>query len=166
MIRPATEADQEAVINLLLAQLHEHGIMIQATEIAAAVEGVFYRPERGSLFVATMQGIIIGVAYLSLTWTLEHRGKTAWLEELYVVPEHRNEGIGRGLLTAVCDHAIAQGCAAVDLEIDTAHQRGGSPVCPRGLSSPGPHALGASAEMSCRDFLIPPPLAPDVRTLN
>jgi len=123
MIRPATELDQEAIIHLLLAQLHEHGMTIQATEIAAAVEGVFYRPERGSLFVATMQGIIIGVAYLSFTWTLEHGGKTAWLEELYVVPEHRDEGIGRALLTVVCDHAVAQGCAAVDLEVDTTHQR-------------------------------------------
>lgn len=123
VIRPATEADQEVIINLLLAQLHEHGITIQVSEMAAAVEGVLYRPERGSLFVATMQGIIIGVAYLSFTWTLEHGGKTAWLEELYVVPEHRNGGIGRALLKAVRDHAVAQGCAAVDLEVDIAHQR-------------------------------------------
>jgi GNAT superfamily N-acetyltransferase len=123
MFRPATAADQEAIIHLLLTQLHEHGITIQVAEIAAAVEGVFYRPERGSLFVAMMRGIIIGVAYLSFTWTLEHGGKTAWLEELYVVPERRNEGIGRALLTAVCDHAVAQGCAAVDLEVDAAHQR-------------------------------------------
>ncbi len=123
MIRPATEADQEAVINLLLAQLHEHDITIQVTEIAAALEGVLDRPERGSLFVVMMQRIVIGVAYLSFTWTLEHGGKTAWLEELYVVPEHRNEGIGRALLTAVCNHAVAQGCAAVDLEVDTVHQR-------------------------------------------
>jgi GNAT superfamily N-acetyltransferase len=123
VIRPATEADQEVIIHLLLAQLHEHGMTIQVSEIAAAVEGVLYRPERGSLFVVAMQGIIIGVAYLSFTWTLEHGGKTAWLEELYVVPEHRNGGIGRALLTAVCDHVAAQGCAAVNLEVDTAHQR-------------------------------------------
>ena len=123
VIRPATEADREAVIDLLLAQLREHEITIQTTEIAVAIEGVLDRPERGTLFTATISGIPIGVAYLSFTWTLEHGGKTAWLEELYVVPEHRNEGIGRALLTAVCDHAVAQGCAAVDLEIDTAHRR-------------------------------------------
>jgi GNAT superfamily N-acetyltransferase len=123
MIRPATAADQEAIIHLLLTQLHEHGITIQATEIAAAVEGVLYRPERGSLFVAMMRGIVVGVAYLAFTWSLEHGGKTAWLEELYVVPEHRNEGSGQALLTAVCDHAVAQGCAAIDLEVDAAHQR-------------------------------------------
>ena len=123
VIRPATEADREVVINLLLVQLHEHGIPIQMAELAAAVNGVLDRPERGKLFVATLQGIPVGVAYLSFTWTLEHGGMTAWLEELYVIPDQREKGIGRMLLTALCEHAAAQGCAAVDLEVDATHQR-------------------------------------------
>jgi GNAT superfamily N-acetyltransferase len=123
VIRPATVADHEVVMNLLRAQLYEHAIEIQTPELAAAIAGVLERPARGTLWLATLQEIPIGVAYLSFTWTLEHGGKTAWLEELYVVPTHRGKGIGRALHTAVCDHAAAQGCAAVDLEVDAAHQR-------------------------------------------
>jgi GNAT superfamily N-acetyltransferase len=73
--------------------------------------------------VAVVDGKAVGVAYLAFTWTLEHGGKTAWLEEMYVLPAHRGQGIGRALLTAVCTHASEQGCAAVDLEVDAAHQR-------------------------------------------
>jgi GNAT superfamily N-acetyltransferase len=94
VIHPATKADREAAINLLLV-LHEHGIPIQLAELATAIDGVPDRPERGILFVATLQGRSVGVAYLSFTWALEHGGKTAWLEELYVAPEQREKGIGR-----------------------------------------------------------------------
>jgi GNAT superfamily N-acetyltransferase len=123
VIHLATRADREAVINRLLVQLHEHGIPIPWAELATAVDGVLDHSERGILFVARLQEIPVGVAYLSFTWALEHGGKTAWLEELYVVPEQREKGIGRALLTTVCDHAAEQGCAAVDLEVDADHQR-------------------------------------------
>jgi GNAT superfamily N-acetyltransferase len=117
VIRPATKADREVVINLLLVQLHEHGIAIQAPDLAMPIDGVLTCPKRGILFVATLQRVPVGLAYLSFTWTLEHGGKTAWLEELYVVPEQRQKGIGQALLTAVCAHATEQDCAAVDLEV-------------------------------------------------
>lgn len=123
MINLATEADQEAVVRLLLTQLHEQGITAQTAELTAAIEGVPQHPERGVLFVAKVAGAPVGVAYLAFTWTLEHGGKAAWLEEMYVVPEHRGKGIGRKLLKALCDYAMAQGCAAVDLEVGSAQQR-------------------------------------------
>lgn len=49
----------------------------------------------------------VGVAYLSFTWTLEHGGKSCWLEELYVMPAYRKRGIGRQLLDAGCQRAVA-----------------------------------------------------------
>jgi GNAT superfamily N-acetyltransferase len=123
VIRPATKVDREVVINLLRIQLCEHGSAIQTPELATAIDGVLACPERGILFVATLQRVLVGVAYLSFTWAFEHGGKTAWLEELYIVPEQRQKGIGQALLTAVCEHATEQGCAAVDLEVDATHQR-------------------------------------------
>ncbi|HXH10887.1 MAG TPA: GNAT family N-acetyltransferase [Alphaproteobacteria bacterium] len=123
VICQATAADREAVIELLLAQFREHDISLSAAALTAAIDGVLEHPEWGSVFVATLEGTPIGVAYLSFTWALEHGGKTAWLEELYVVPKHRGRGVGRAMLTAVCEHAFAQGCAAVDLEVDAAHRR-------------------------------------------
>ncbi len=65
------------------------------------------------------------MAYVSFTWTLEHGGKSAWLEELYIVPAERNRGVGRAMLATVLQQANAADCAAVDLEVDTTHARAG-----------------------------------------
>jgi len=65
----------------------------------------------------------IGVADVAFTWTLEHGGKSAWLDELYVAPEYRGKGIGAALLRAALETAQRSGCAAVDLEVDEAHAR-------------------------------------------
>jgi GNAT superfamily N-acetyltransferase len=67
--------------------------------------------------------VAIGVAYLSFTWTLEHGGKSAWLEELYVVPERRGAGVGTQLLERTLGEARARGCHAVDVEVEASHAR-------------------------------------------
>ena len=91
--------------------------------IGRAVDGVLRHPERGRLLVATLAGRPIGLAALSFIWPLEHGGRSAWLEELYVEPPHRGRGIGRTLLRAACRLAARSGAAAVDLEVDAGHTR-------------------------------------------
>jgi ribosomal protein S18 acetylase RimI-like enzyme len=46
---------------------------------------------------------------------VEAAGLTAYLEELYVVPERRGQGLGRALLEAAMDHARERGAARIDL---------------------------------------------------
>jgi len=122
-IRSATEGDREDVVRLLLAQFREHGIDTPEGAVARTVDGLLGNPERGRLLVAAVGDAVVAVAALSFVWSLEHAGRAAWLEELYVVPGERGRGIGRALLRAACDLATANGAVAVDLEVDAAHAR-------------------------------------------
>src|SRR5262245_47739336 len=122
-IRPATPADRDAVVALLLAQLREHDIPTPEPLLARAVERLLARPHRGRLLVATMDDRPIGVAALSFGWPLEHGGRGAWLEELYVLPDRRGQGIGTALLRAACACAAANGVVAIDLEVDAGHRQ-------------------------------------------
>jgi ribosomal protein S18 acetylase RimI-like enzyme len=122
-IRPATDADLDAVTALLIAQLREHRIDTPAAEIASAVEGIVRHPERGRILVAIEEGTPIGVAALSFVWPIEHGGRSAWLEELYVTPTARGRGIGTDLLRVALHTATDEGAVAVDLEVDVDHQR-------------------------------------------
>lgn len=120
-IRRATSADRDAVLTLLRAQFAEHEIA--ADVLPPAIDGLFADPARGELFLAIDAGEAVGIAALLYLWTLEHGGPAAWLDELYVVPERRNAGVGRQLLDTALAAARAHGARAVDLEVDADHQR-------------------------------------------
>jgi len=122
-IARSRDGDREAIIALLRRQLDEHAIELAHALLEAAVDGVLSEPTRGFVLLARQRGEPIGVAYVSLVWTLEHGGRSAWLEEIYVIPERRGSGTGGDLLSAVLDHARTEGCAAVDLEVDADHAR-------------------------------------------
>jgi GNAT superfamily N-acetyltransferase len=77
----------------------------------------------GFFLLAQTASDTVGVAAISFAWTLEYGGKTAWLDELYVVPERRSEEIGRALLKASIATAGELGCLAMDLEVDQGRQR-------------------------------------------
>ena len=122
-VRPAGEGDRDAVLALLAAQLREHDIDTPESEVAHAIDGMLRHPSRGRILVATVGGPPIGVAWLSSTWTLEHGGRSMWLEELYVEPARRGNGIGTELLREALRVATGIGAIAVDLEVETSHER-------------------------------------------
>lgn len=111
------------ILRLLSIHLREHHVEISGAELGAAVRGVIEDPGRGLILVVYLDRRCAGVAYVSFVWTLEHGGRSAWLEELYVDPEFRNAGIGTDLLRAVLTECESFGCAALDLEIDADHER-------------------------------------------
>lgn len=123
-IEPGTARDRDVLIALLDAQLREHEIVLAPERLATAVDGALAGPHvRGAFLVAREATRAIGFAYLAFSWSLEHGGRACWLEELYVVPERRERGLGGRLLHAALDVARAEGCAAVDLEVEVDRAR-------------------------------------------
>jgi GNAT superfamily N-acetyltransferase len=118
----ASSVDVEAVVALLASQFEEHGIALSLDELAEAVRVLIADERRGTVLVAHGPEPI-GVAALAYTWTLEHGGLVAWLDELFVVPQHRDRGVGQALLRRAVDVARESGCRAVELEVDADHAR-------------------------------------------
>ncbi len=137
MQRPAIDllgpSDLTSVLELLEAQFREHAIELGRTQLATAAADVLANATRGAMLGARSGEILVGFAYLAYTWTLEHGGLVAWLEELYVRPELRNAGVGSALLDAACRHATQAGCRAIDLEVDSGHARAESLYRRRGF---------------------------------
>ena|SRR2546426_11245882 len=122
-IRTARAADASGLIRLLGVQLREHRITLDAGLLARGVRGLLRRPKLGRFLVAGDGSEVVGFAALSFLWTLEHGGRAAWLDELYVVPERRGLGVGRALLLASYRIAREAGAMALDLEIEKRHAR-------------------------------------------
>lgn len=109
------------VASLIECQFAEHRIPIDRRAIDAAIGKVLGSSRVGFILVARRRDLAAGVAYVAFTWSLEHGGRSAWLEELYVIPEMRGQGVGGALLEAALARAREEGCAAVDLEVDRDH---------------------------------------------
>jgi GNAT superfamily N-acetyltransferase len=122
-IAPATVDDCPQCAALLVGQLREHGVDASANQLAEMLESVVADARRGFLLLARENGRIIGVAYVATILSAEHCGLVGWLEELYVLSEHRSRGVGTALLTAILERAFAIGVVAMDLEIDSSHRR-------------------------------------------
>jgi GNAT superfamily N-acetyltransferase len=119
----AVQRDRKALLRLLAAQLDEHGIDLGFKALTEAVDGCLAEPERGFFLIARVGRKAVGAAYLSLVWTLEHGGPSAWLEELFVLPSHRGHGIGTAILREAVIQASGRGCRAIDLEVEHSHRR-------------------------------------------
>ena len=124
-VERANLTDQEFILELLQKQFVEHEIEYSSDALSAAIGEMLKREGLGLFLVARDEDQIIGIAVISFAWTLEHGGKSAWLDELYVLPEYREKGTGSALIESAIDELKKEGCAAIDLEVEEDHRRAG-----------------------------------------
>jgi GNAT superfamily N-acetyltransferase len=122
-IERITPVTCDEAIPLLAQQLDEHHIPYEPARLRSAVIGLADATGRGAVLLARDAGRAVGVAALSFVWSLEHGGLSAWLDELFVVPERRGRGIGQSLLEEVRRIARVAGCLGIDLEVQAGHER-------------------------------------------
>jgi GNAT superfamily N-acetyltransferase len=121
-IQTAQPSDLAPVLQLLHTQLQEHDIVLTDQALQRATQGLIEDHRLGRILTARLDGGLVGVAVISFLWTLEHGGPAAWLDEVYVEPSRRGEGIGRKLVEAAMQVARDSGCIALDLEVDAGHE--------------------------------------------
>jgi GNAT superfamily N-acetyltransferase len=121
-IQTARPADREPILRLLRTQLEEHDVVLTEQGLLRATQGLIEDHALGRILIARLGGELVGVAVVSFLWTLEHGGPAAWLDEVYVGPSWRGEGIGRKLVEAAMQVARDSGCIALDLEVDAGHE--------------------------------------------
>jgi GNAT superfamily N-acetyltransferase len=114
----------DAIVALFEAQLREHEIATPREELRSVIQTVIAEPRYGFMLAARApDSRPIGVAYASSLLSLEHGGVSGWLEELYVLPPWRGQGIGSRLVEEVVGHARELGWRGIDLEVEASHQR-------------------------------------------
>jgi putative acetyltransferase len=120
---PARLDEAKAVTALLAAQLDEHAIPLAPDLLAEMVAAALLDDGPALILVARDGGRPVGVAYLSFVSSLERGGRICWLEELYVLPERRGQGIGSRLVQATLDVARERACLSTELEVESSHAR-------------------------------------------
>jgi GNAT superfamily N-acetyltransferase len=118
VIRDCVETDAETIVNLIrelavYEKLEEHA---QAT--ADDLRRHLFGPDRvAEAILATVDDEPVGVAIFFLTFSTFRGRPVGYLEDLFVRPQHRGIGVGKGLLAFVAQWAVARGCARLDWSV-------------------------------------------------
>ncbi len=112
-IRHADPADAPAIARLL------HDFNVEYDEPTPPVETLAARCEEllraGTMTVLLTGEPPVGLSLLRLRPSPWTDGEEAYLQELYVVPVRRREGLGRALVEATIEVARAAGARTIDL---------------------------------------------------
>jgi GNAT superfamily N-acetyltransferase len=71
----------------------------------------------GRIWLVHQAGEVVGYAALTFGYSIEFRGRDAFVDELFLVDKVRGRGIGSAVLGRVKAHAAALGLVALHLEV-------------------------------------------------
>jgi ribosomal protein S18 acetylase RimI-like enzyme len=114
----ATAGDLEALLPLVEAFQREEGYPAGDAELVATLATLLAEEGAGRVVIARAGALAVGYAALCFGFSIEHRGRDAFVDELYVRPEQRGRGLGRSLLRALEQEARAAGVRKLHLEVE------------------------------------------------
>ena len=99
-ITRATPADVESLLPLM-RQMQEDDPWSEPFHeptVRATLAGLLQNPVYGIVYLVREENAPIGYLVICFDYSLEYRGKGAWIDELFVEASHRGKGIGTQLL--------------------------------------------------------------------
>jgi ribosomal protein S18 acetylase RimI-like enzyme len=121
-LRRAEPKDLAKLTQLMLAFSTEALAPLEKNHIEAAVEPLLTENPLGVILVAQDKELL-GYLVMSFGWGIESGGKEALIDEVYISPSARNQGLGRALAELAIDHAKENGVKAIFLETEKPNDR-------------------------------------------
>jgi GNAT superfamily N-acetyltransferase len=125
--RPATAADDEAIVTMSLALYDEDPSPSHVTDhqVRATLERLRQEPVRGRAIVLDVDGTVAGYALLVSFWSNELGGEIRTIDEIYVAPAWRRRGLATVLIESLCtEHSSSPGRPiALELEVSPGNPR-------------------------------------------
>jgi GNAT superfamily N-acetyltransferase len=118
MIRPATPADTP-VIAALIRGLAEYERLSHAVTLDEAQlhQHLFGPRPFAEVLLAEDAGAVVGYALFFPIYTTFAGKPALYLEDLFVLPQHRGQGHGKALMRAVARHAVERGCPRLEWSV-------------------------------------------------
>jgi ribosomal protein S18 acetylase RimI-like enzyme len=86
--------------------------------VRKALHDFLANPEFGKAWIFSERVASVGYVVLTLGYSFEYHGREAFVDELYVEPQFRKQGIGRRAMQFVEDRAREMGVHVIHLEVD------------------------------------------------
>jgi GNAT superfamily N-acetyltransferase len=113
----AGTADRTVISELFAADMATLGSDVSAEDLLPLVDNALEKQGEGAHVWAARQGDeVVGVLLAAPFLSLKVAGPSLWIEELYVRPDARRQGLGRLMVEELLDWAESSGFKGVELE--------------------------------------------------
>jgi len=114
-IRPATAADVPAIAELIRGLARYEKLEQEVTMTEELLAKSLFGPRRfAETLMAEEAGEPIGFALFFHNFSTFLGQPGIYLEDLFVIPEHRGHGVGRALLAELARIAVERGCGRLE----------------------------------------------------
>jgi GNAT superfamily N-acetyltransferase len=95
----------------------EHVVMSDAERKAAVAPLLEAESPWGRVWLIRFRDRVVGYVALCFGYSIEFRGRDAFIDELFIVPEARGQGAGGAVLQLLKQEAASLGVVALHLEV-------------------------------------------------
>jgi GNAT superfamily N-acetyltransferase len=114
----ADRSNIEAIVNFMREYYTYDHIPFEREAVRSSLERLVNDHSLGRAWVIRYGDDAIGYCVLTLGYSLEFRGRTAFIDELFIKEDYRGMGIGARSLEFLKDTARALGVTALRLEVE------------------------------------------------
>jgi ribosomal protein S18 acetylase RimI-like enzyme len=117
LLRPAGLDDRRSLVGLMREFYAEAGYRLVESRAGAAFEELLARPSLGRVWLAEKDGSAVGYIVVTFVFAMEHGGLAAVVDDFFVRPEARGEGLGKAALAAAVRDCESLGVRALRVEV-------------------------------------------------
>ena len=114
---PANVDDLPALLAMMQAYYAYDGLEY-SPEVEAAVSALLALPDAGRVWLIQSQSQRIGYAVVTFWYSLEFRGKAAFLDEIYLTDAARGLGLGGEVIESIATYCRGLGVHSLRLEVE------------------------------------------------
>ena len=118
LVRWATRWDRKALGELVGALAAQHEVETDEKRLSASLDYALAHPDRVRYAVAQNGDEIVGTACLQDAYSTWQAAPYGTIEDVYVRPEARCQGVGTALLELLVDEARRRGYCRVELQVE------------------------------------------------
>jgi GNAT superfamily N-acetyltransferase len=120
-LRRASAADLAELVDLMAEFYAEAGYPLNRTLAADAFAALVGDERLGYAWLIQANGRCVGYVVVTLTFSMEYGGRSAFVDDLFIQAPFRGQGLGTRVLTEVRGFCLGLGVRAMHLEVARAN---------------------------------------------
>lgn len=136
-VRPAMLADVPALVELMTEFYDESDYELDPDWATAAFTTLLSDVSLGAIWIADVDGQPAGHIVLTVRFTMEHGGHSGYIDDLFVRPNYRRQGVAKALLGTLIEECRWRGCLSLHVEVGDDNDAAQALYARHGLAATG-----------------------------